>query len=130
MTDPHFQPTVAGPVEQSPKQTFVDDSSPQPLPSRPPFQEIPGFSIVKKLGAGGMGVVHLAEQEGMNRRFAIKLIRDDVICGSECAPMRGRRKPSCEVKTATSHYRFYAGTGNSARNIYSLDFICAIRQKG
>jgi len=83
MNDPHFQPTVAGPAEPSPKQTLVGDSSPQHVPSRSPFPEIPGFTIIKKLGAGGMGVVYLAEQEGMNRRVAIKMIRDDVFSDQE-----------------------------------------------
>lgn len=36
---------------------------------------IPGYEPLETLGAGGMGVVYLARQTGLNRRVAVKMIR-------------------------------------------------------
>jgi len=86
MNDPHYQETVVGPVvPPPPNQTLADPVAPFYNPVRPlsPYPQIPGFTIIKKLGAGGMGVVYLAEQEGMNRRVAIKMIRDEVFSDQE-----------------------------------------------
>jgi tetratricopeptide (TPR) repeat protein len=43
---------------------------------------IPGYKLVSKLGEGGMGVVFLAEQTGLNRQVAVKMIRG----GSQARP--------------------------------------------
>jgi eukaryotic-like serine/threonine-protein kinase len=45
-----------------------------PLPER-----LGGFRILGRLGAGGMGVVLLAEQEGLGRQVALKLVRPDLL---------------------------------------------------
>ena len=36
---------------------------------------IPGYELLEKLGEGGMGVVYLARQTGLNRMVAVKMIR-------------------------------------------------------
>ena len=36
---------------------------------------IPGYELLQKIGEGGMGVVYLARQTGLNRRVAVKMIR-------------------------------------------------------
>ncbi len=43
---------------------------------------IPGYELLDKLGEGGMGVVYLARQTGLNRRVAVKMIRG----GSQARP--------------------------------------------
>ena len=43
---------------------------------------IPGYELLDKLGEGGMGVVYLARQLGLNRRVAVKMIRG----GSQARP--------------------------------------------
>ncbi len=45
-----------------------------PLPER-----IGGFRILSRLGGGGMGVVFLAEQVGLQREVALKLVRPDLL---------------------------------------------------
>jgi len=90
------QTLVDAPVAATPPQQTLPDPTPptgphqQPLPptldlvvDQPPVKtrsslpEIPGFKFIKKLGAGGMGVVYLAEQEGMDRLVAVKMFRDE-----------------------------------------------------
>ena len=46
------------------------------------FPMIPGYELLDKLGEGGMGVVYLARQTGLNRRVAVKMIRG----GSQARP--------------------------------------------
>ena len=57
---------------------------------RAPFRSgrptIAGYAIKEKIGEGGMGVVYLARQIGLNRPVAIKMIR-----GGEPAPARALR---------------------------------------
>ena len=43
--------------------------------TRPEWPAIPGYELRQKLGEGGMGVVFLARQIGLNRPVAIKMIR-------------------------------------------------------
>jgi serine/threonine protein kinase/WD40 repeat protein len=64
---------------------------------RPPSREDgtpfapPGYTLIDLLGWGGMGVVHLARQHGLNRLVALKMIRrDDLDDGT--ARVRFRRE--------------------------------------
>ncbi len=55
----------------------VSDASPVPAPARrhSEWPAIPAYELRQKLGEGGMGVVYLARQIGLNRPVAIKMIR-------------------------------------------------------
>jgi WD40 repeat protein len=57
---------------------WSDLSEPQDAPAAPPPERIGAFTLLGKLGEGGMGVVYLAEQDRPRRRVALKLVRPDV----------------------------------------------------
>jgi serine/threonine protein kinase len=46
-----------------------------PKAARPPSEVIPGYRILERLGRGGMGSVYRAEQIGMKRTVALKILR-------------------------------------------------------
>jgi tetratricopeptide (TPR) repeat protein len=55
--------------------TVTDGSDSQLRPTAPPgVNAPPGYAVYKELGRGGMGVVYLARQEGLNRPVALKMI--------------------------------------------------------
>lgn len=53
------------------------DASGTPAPTA--GERFAGFTLIKPLGEGGMGVVYLAEQERPRRRVALKLVRPGVM---------------------------------------------------
>jgi hypothetical protein len=53
---------------------FVPPSGPATPPER-----IGGFTLLERIGAGGMGVVYRARQDSLGRQVALKLIRPDVL---------------------------------------------------
>lgn len=51
-----------------------------PASAEPHFPERLGsFRLIERIGAGGMGVVYLAEQEPLGRKVALKLVRPDLL---------------------------------------------------
>ncbi|HEX5053296.1 MAG TPA: serine/threonine-protein kinase [Planctomycetota bacterium] len=48
-------------------------------PAQPEPDRIGEFRLERRLGAGGMGVVYLAEQPSLRRRVALKLIRPELL---------------------------------------------------
>jgi len=49
-------------------------------------EQLGEFTLLRRLGAGGMGVVFLAEQRSLKRKVALKLVRPD------CLPFAGARE--------------------------------------
>ena len=51
----------------------------QPTPQRDFPERLGEFRLLRRLGSGGMGVVYEAEQESLNRRVALKIVRPELL---------------------------------------------------
>ncbi len=93
-----------------------------PVVAAPPAV-VPGFSIDRELGRGGMGVVYLATQDGLNRQVALKM----VLSGEHAsATDKGRFLAEAEAVAAVRHpgvvQVFGFGT-HDGRPYFALEFL-------
>src|SRR5262245_333655 len=115
MSEPESRPILEGGIpelvpdpadEASPKPTGEPDTRPMPRPpkssrsARPRRIDIPGFTIEKEIGAGGMGVIYKARDTELNRAVALKMM----LGGVHARPIdRIRFKTEAEAIAKLSH---------------------------
>ncbi|MFK7960577.1 MAG: tetratricopeptide repeat protein [Phycisphaerales bacterium] len=89
----------------------------------PAVEAIDGFRFVRRLGEGGMGVVHEAEQDDPRRRVAIKLIRS----GHDSATVLARFQVERQVLARLNHPGIAAvhgaGTTPSGRPYVVMELV-------
>jgi WD40 repeat protein/tRNA A-37 threonylcarbamoyl transferase component Bud32 len=76
-----------------------------PLPPDPegpegPFPKLRGYEILSVVGYGGMGIVYEARHKELNRRVAIKMLRVEILAGSE---FRERFRAEAEAIARLQH---------------------------
>jgi serine/threonine-protein kinase PknK len=75
-----------------------------PAPPLPPPDtvgpELPGYTVLERLGAGGSAVVYRARQESLDREVAVKLIRQEV---DDAAVWRRFEREARIVATLSGH---------------------------
>jgi tetratricopeptide (TPR) repeat protein/predicted Ser/Thr protein kinase len=89
----------------------------------PPPAVVPGYRLERELGRGGMGVVYLATQDGLNRQVALKM----VLSGDHAsATEKGRFLAEAEAVAAVRHpgvvQVFDFGT-HDGRPFFALEFL-------
>lgn len=61
------------------------------------------FRLLRKLGRGGMGVVYLAEQIGMDRQVVVKVLHAELVAGSDTAGARFQREAKAVARLNHPH---------------------------
>jgi serine/threonine protein kinase len=78
------------------------------------------FRVLSKLGSGGLGVVYLAQQEGLGRTVAVKFLRPDVD-----EELTERFRNEAKVLASVSHPNVLAGYAQGVWN-GSLFIVCEL----
>ena len=78
-----------------------------------PFAQLGDFRLLRRLGEGGMGVVYLAEQEGLGRLAAVKVLRPE-LAGSPTAAARLEREARAAARLRHPGLVQVLGVGNEA----------------
>ena len=109
----------------------VNDTELPPARRREPFfdsaeielPEIKGYSILRELGRGGMGVVYLAHQEGLDRFVALKMISPSEETGPEdLARFRQEAAALSRVQHPNLVYIYEVGE-HDAKPFIALEFV-------
>src|SRR5262249_18006749 len=84
---------------------------------------VPGYDLLDELGRGGMGVVYLARQVGLNRLVALKMLLAGAHAGSE---ERARFRAEAEVVARFQHpnlVQVYEVGEHDGQLFFSLEFV-------
>ncbi len=84
---------------------------------------IPGFEMVRELGRGGMGIVYLARQAGLNRLVALKMI---LACEYACPRDRSRFRDEAEAVARLSHpnlVQIFEMGEHEGRPYFSMEYV-------
>src|SRR5207244_1766007 len=83
----------------------------------------PGYQILRELGRGGMGVVYLAEQVGLKRWVALKMVLAGVHAGAE-ALARFQREAEAVARLRHAHIvQIHAIGRHEGRPYFSLEYV-------
>jgi len=110
--------------EQYPPTIETEETTKRLGPSEDLSQSIPGFHLLQKLGAGGMGEVFEAEQlEPVRRRVALKLIKRGMESKEVLARFDGERQALALMSHPSIAQVYDAGTTTDGRPYFVMEFV-------
>jgi serine/threonine protein kinase/tetratricopeptide (TPR) repeat protein len=86
-------------------------------------QQVGAYRIVREIGQGGMGVVYEAEQEQLNRRVALKLIRLGMDTQQVVARFEAERQALAMMNHPNIAQVIDAGATEAGRPYFVMEFI-------
>lgn len=108
---------------------FLEDSpvvrpDPVPLPEEKPGDVLGRYTLVRKIGDGGCGVVYLAEQrEPLRRLVALKVIRLGMDTREVIARFEGERQALALMDHPDIARVFDAGSTEAGRPFFAMEFV-------
>ena len=109
---------AAGFLEQSPV------PRPAPGPEEQPGDTIGRYSLLRKIGDGGCGVVYLAEQrEPVRRQVALKVLKPGLDTGTIIARFEAERQALAMMDHPDIARVFDAGTTATGRPFFVMEFV-------
>ncbi len=100
--DTNLDATIAGSGTLSPAARSIAEGLGEPPPRADP-DRIGRHVVVDRLGAGGMGVVYAAYDPELDRKIAVKLIREDPSGGTDASQGRARLLREAQAMAKLSH---------------------------
>ena len=99
------------------------ETSPYSSSPAPPPPLMPGYQVIRELGRGGMGVVYLASQEGLNRSVALKMVLSGIHAS---AVEKSRFLAEAEAVAAIRHpgvVQVYDFGTQDGRPFFALEYL-------
>lgn len=117
-------PAASSPAPASEKKSdTIRDISQEPFNLEMDFPKIKGYEILSELGRGGMGVVYLAHQEGLDRFVALKMIISGGQAGSDELTRFRTEAAAISRLQHPNLVQIYEVGEQDGRPFFSLEFV-------
>ena len=108
----------------------ANESAPPPAASSPgePGDRIGRYKLLQEIGAGGAGVVYMAEQESpVRRRVALKIIKLGMDTRQVVARFEAERQALALMDHPNIAKVFDAGATDSGRPYFVMELVCGVK---
>ncbi len=109
---------------------FLDTESSNEIPPRhtssaePDRDAVAGHELLRKIGEGGFGTVHLAHERGtLQRQVAIKFLKRDLLSTGALERFESERQILANLQHDSIARIFTAGTANAGCPYYTMEFV-------